>query len=456
MRDNEIVITWAGGIPPVHPALLARPEVRAALASHDIGVLFRVLRENGWTQRTIGAAVGMHQSEVSEILHGRRVQRYRVLARIADGLGIPRELMNLGPAEGGGAYAGGGTVTDRTAEVDAEMRRRALLAAATAAFAAQPGGRDGELAELPDPLPVPPPSRILQLHVAKVRELTRQLRGTSRASGSDPQVSSTAAAWATQLLDSPGAEPVQRALRRTVAELHIHAGYAAFDAGLADRTLHHYSRALWLATETRDAYLQATALNYAGLAIVEDGHPNEGLKLLQLGGAIAGSIPSDDHRGPGSRAVLRACALAYSATALARMGDPDGAQAELAKARELWQPTPTNAHGDLDGVAARLELDHGRLDAAELCAAASVRRWGSSHGERARILSGILLATIHLRAGESDGVGLAHGAITGAMTLSSVRARQHLHALAAALEGRPGSDARELARTARQVASTRA
>jgi hypothetical protein len=68
VQDSDQVIRWAGGTPPVHPALLARPEVRAALAAHDIGTVFRVLNEYGWTQRAIGAAAGIRQSEVSEIL----------------------------------------------------------------------------------------------------------------------------------------------------------------------------------------------------------------------------------------------------------------------------------------------------------------------------------------------------------------------------------------------------
>lgn len=81
---------------------------------------------------------------------------------------------------------------------------------------------------------------------------------------------------------------------------------------------------------------------------------------------------------------------------------------------------------------------------------------GGRHSQRARTLSGILLATIHVRAGEPDGLGLAHGAITGVMRLSSVRARQHLAPLAAALEARLGTDADDLARTARHLATTRA
>lgn len=256
--------------------MLARPEVRAPLAGHDIGALFRVLREHGWTQREIARATGMPQSSVSEIVKGRRVIGYRLLVRIADGLVIPRELMGLG-ADEGSAYAGGVTVT----ELGEEMRRRALLAAAAGiAIAGRPLQNLGELVPLPGP--VPPPSQILPVHVAKMRDLTQQLRRAGRAYGSDPGVSSAAAEWASRLLSVPGAEPTTRALRTAVAELHIHAGWAAFDAGLYDRTMHHYHRGLELATELNDAYLQAIALSYAGLATEEHGHPNDGLKVLQI------------------------------------------------------------------------------------------------------------------------------------------------------------------------------
>ena len=42
-----------------------------------------------------------------------------------------------------------------------------------------------------------------------------------------------------------------------VAELHVHAGWASSDAGLYDRAMVHYARAMELATEAGDAYLQA-------------------------------------------------------------------------------------------------------------------------------------------------------------------------------------------------------
>jgi tetratricopeptide (TPR) repeat protein len=374
-----------------------------------------------------------------------------VLVRIAEGLGVPRELMGLSF----GAYSG--EVEDLPEEVVAAIRRRALLAAAGIALVGEPVLGLGELSLLPSPLPVPLPSRVLGLHVVKVRELTRRLCNAGRAWGADPYVSSAAAEWASGLLDVPGDDAVRQALTSAVAELHVQTGWDAFDAGPYDRALHHYQQGLELATQAGDAYCQTLALNYAGLANMEHGHPDDGLKMLQISQVKSRDIAPDDERafGEGCRAALQACARADSATALAQLGYPGAADAALAQARETWQPTPAVPAGDLDGVAAQLEMERGRLDAAQEFATASARLWEQRGGQRGRTVAGVLLATVHVRAGESDGPQLAHEAITGAMKLSSVRTRRRLQPLAAALDVRPSSDHRDLARTARHVATTR-
>jgi hypothetical protein len=107
----------------------------------------------------------------------------------------------------------------------------------------------------------------------------------------------------------------------------------------------------------------------------------------------------------------------------------------------------------MDRPAARLEIERGRLDIAESLAAASVQRWEGG-SQLSRTLSGIMLATIHVKAGEPSGLTLAHRAITSVTKLSSVRVRTHLEPLAEALQARPGSDAQELARMTRQVATS--
>jgi transcriptional regulator with XRE-family HTH domain len=68
---------------------------RIALATHRIGDVFGLLQRWGLSQRRIAARSGLHVSEVTEILAGRRVHSYEVLVRIADGLDIPRGLMGL-------------------------------------------------------------------------------------------------------------------------------------------------------------------------------------------------------------------------------------------------------------------------------------------------------------------------------------------------------------------------
>jgi len=451
-------------VSPVDPALYRRDDVRPVLAERDIAALYRVLKDVGVTQRQIAELTGQSQSEVSEILAGRKVLSYDLLVRIAEGFHVPRELMGLSYGEPG-AYGGQGTVADPPQGVDTEMLRRRLIELGAGLALGAPAAKLAPLLkrlELPDPSPVPLPSQLGAVHVAKVRDLTRRLGDARRVYGPDPEVSGAAAAWGRRLLDVPGTDAVRKALMVAVAELHIEAGWEAFDAGLYDRAICHYGRALQLATETGDAYCQAVALNRAGLATVEYGDPNEGLKLLQVGTVTALGIPADEPRpvvvGGSGRAAVQAIALADSATALSCLDYPEAARAAdtaLAKSRELWQPHPDQPNGDLDRPAACLELDRDRLDTAQPFAAASVRRWegvsqvGHTH-------SGVLLATIHVRAGEPDGLRMAHSAVTAAARLTSVRVCRRLEPLAAALEARPGSDYRELARMARQVAATRA
>ena len=184
---------------------------------------------------------------------------------------------------------------------------------------------------------------------------------------------------------------------------------------------------------------------------MEHGHPNDGLKMLQLGSVKSWDMAADHDR----RDVVRACVLADSVPALVALGKADAASTGLAKSRQVWTPTRTDPWGDPDGVGARLELARGRLDAAEPFAVASMRRWeGGCQVNRTQ--SAIVLATIHVRAGEQRGLQFAHSAVAAAGKLTSVRVRRRLEPLADALEARPGSDYRELARMTRQVAAIRA
>lgn len=79
-----------------------RTETRQLLAERDIAALFRLAQRYGSvSQARIAAAVGISQSRVNEIIHGRRgVVNLDVLLRIAEGLNMPdgaRMTMGLAP-----------------------------------------------------------------------------------------------------------------------------------------------------------------------------------------------------------------------------------------------------------------------------------------------------------------------------------------------------------------------
>jgi hypothetical protein len=115
----------------------------------------------------------------------------------------------------------------------------------------------------------------------------------------------------------------------------------------------------------------------------------------------------------------------------------------------------TGPYGDLDRPAALVALRRGRLDVAESFAVASVGRW-KGISPVGHTFSGIVLATVHVRAGEPDGLPLAHSVITAVTKLSSFWARKRLEPLVTALETRPGRDEQDLARMARQIIPARA
>ena len=74
--------------------------MRRALATRDIATVFRLLQRYGVSQRRIAAFTGQSQSEISEILGGRRVVSYEVLVRIAEGLDVPRGHLGLAHDDG--------------------------------------------------------------------------------------------------------------------------------------------------------------------------------------------------------------------------------------------------------------------------------------------------------------------------------------------------------------------
>ncbi|MGH3826356.1 MAG: helix-turn-helix domain-containing protein [Pseudonocardiaceae bacterium] len=419
------------------PEFFAHDAMRAALAARDIGTVYRLLGRQGVSQRQIAQLTGQSQSEVSEIRQGRRVRDVLLLERIADGLGVPRAWMGLGYGELAQAPSVG-------KEVDGPVKRRTLVAiTSTAAF----GQAFVGLPELALPTGQALPSRLEMVHVHTVVTVTERWRGVVRYYGGQAEVFSFVATFYTRLMQVPGTDEVKARLAAALAELHTEAGWACYDSGLDGAG--HFTRALRLAGTARDTYGIANAAFHAGMTLVRTGHPNDALKLLQLGGF---QLCANDPRVP----TLTARLARTSAAAYAAMGGVDEAARCLAEAGEGWEPRDAFERAGADFMTAGVHRDLGQLDAAEPFAASAVRAYAEGHYRRGHTVAELLLAEIQVRTGKPRGLTLAHHAIDKVSTLQSVAARREwLTPLATALEARPGTDTQELARAAQQVAATR-
>jgi transcriptional regulator with XRE-family HTH domain len=79
----------------VSPSIWQDRVAQRALAERDVAGLFRILQGHGLSQRQIADLTDQHQSEINDILGGRKVTSVEVLERIADGLAIPRQCLGL-------------------------------------------------------------------------------------------------------------------------------------------------------------------------------------------------------------------------------------------------------------------------------------------------------------------------------------------------------------------------
>jgi len=338
--------------PPIDAVLYRRDDVCPVLAEHDITALYRVLKDAGVTQRQIAELTGQSQSEVSEILKGRRVLSYDLLVRIAEGLGIPRELMGLSYGEHS-AY-GGEVEVIVSGEVGEDVQRRDVLAAGfLATFGSVPS-----FVALPDrsaaPREIPLPSRLGASDVAEVRNTTAQLRITAQQCGGQARAASATATHYRRLTAVPATEQVAHSLGSALAELDELAGWCCFDSGLDRHARWHYRTAVDLARRVGDDYRAASALRCAGLVDARRDRPDDAMKLYQIAGVKLAGSDSD----------LDAWLHAVSAGALADMGHEQAAD-HLARAQDGWSATEAVERADQNYQAALVHVRLGRLDLAE-------------------------------------------------------------------------------------------
>ncbi|MGH3971844.1 MAG: helix-turn-helix domain-containing protein [Pseudonocardiaceae bacterium] len=408
--------------------------MRCVLAVRDIARIFQLLQRHNFTQRQVADLTGISQSQVCEIMKGRRVQAYDVLVRICEGLGIPRGYMGL-------AYDD--EVEPQPEEVDEDMKRRALMAAGTIALFGYPVL--GELLHIPvrPHTPTPLPSRLAAADVTAIRSLTESLRTVARTYGGCAKMMTGIATRSLPLMSVPASDQVHADMASALANLHNMVGWTCVDSGFHDHARACFGTAMELAKTANDSREMASAFLHAGIQMHDSGALNDSLKAFQLG-----LMGTEDE-------VSIAWLHAETAWPYAQMGRTDQALTAMKKGREQPLTDPFEV-AEMDYLTSCVYSTLGQLDTAEAFAVSSVRKWEAEGvSRRDSVEADIVLATLHATTGEPDTAVLARKAITGVAGLQSFRARQvKLLPLAQALEARPRAEFRELAFHARRVANS--
>jgi transcriptional regulator with XRE-family HTH domain len=273
----------------VDPAMWRRPDMRAALAARDIATVFRLLQRVGVSQRRIAALTGQSQSEISEILGGRHVVSYDVLARIADGLGVPRGQLGLAYDDGTAHFIGapeGGAPADPPPDEEDSRRLLARLTELTV------GGGTVDPQVWSQPFAVawaPAPVQVGRADVDRLVEITEQLRALDHGYGGGACRDAVLAqvAWTQQLLRAQVAEDAVRPLHLAIADLHNLAGWTSFDIGIVGPARRHFARALEHARFVDEPSLVAKVLYCLGRLHLHHGWGGQALRLFQLGQVAA-------------------------------------------------------------------------------------------------------------------------------------------------------------------------
>ena len=361
------------------------------------------LHQRGFSQTRIAALTGQNQSEVSAILtHGRQVNAYDVLARIADGLSIPRGLMGL-------AYTTVlGLDTDDVTTEDRDVKRRDFMGiAAKITMGATLATAD--LAILAAPVTAGPvPNHIGPTDVRQVEVMTAALdaRRTVSGGGSCREAVVGYLNWAVELRRSTMTDEVRRELNRALADLESLAGHSSYDMMLHSSAQRFHLRSVHSATQADDPARVAHALDRLGQVHWEFGHYGDALHMFQLA-----TRPARD----ANSTRLAAAIWQHEAMVYARQGDIREAETALNRAADdhaLAEPDPptwlalTYPEGEDHGTAALVYSDLARSTVS--CAQQavdhvvnSIRLTDPDHSQRLLLRQGVLALNAY-RSGETE------------------------------------------------------
>ena len=450
-------IIGSGGS-PVTPDVWNDRVMRDALANRNISEVYKQLRRHGVSQRQIAASTGQSQSEVSEILKGRQVMAYDVLARIADGLGIPRGYMGLA-YDGATQLRVANSTSDSQAEEDESVKRRKFLshAAAVTMGAAVFGAEESTW--VPANAQTPAPARIGMTDVQQIQAATKALRDLDYRYGGGTCRDAVVAqlSWAQQLLEATATDQVRRKLFVSLADMHSLAGWTSFDTGLLDPARGHFGKALEFAKQAEDDSLVASVLYRMGRVYLHHQEPNEALKLFQLGQIAAQESGS---------ALTVAVLCANEAWAYGMLNKPDQVQKMVGRTKDEFARADVNdapdwvrffTENDLHGMIGSANDALAVFDADRYApiAVAETIKCNEAYGadmQRTHVFGLSLQATNHIRAGDlQQGIKVGRNALAIGEKVKSVRVADRLRPLELeAGRHRMNSDARDLAEEIRR------
>ncbi|WP_143174314.1 helix-turn-helix domain-containing protein [Streptoalloteichus hindustanus] len=409
--------------------------MRAALARHDIGRVYRLLGAAGVSQRRIASMTGQNQSEISEVVSGRQVQAYAVLARIADGLGVPRGYMGLAYSDTAARRWSVSPVPHGTKDDDLMERRGFLGLVSKIVMGASLTSSELDLLAVA-PGHTPAPDRVGAAEVDQVKSLTAALRAydVAHGGGSCRDAILAHTQWAESLLHAcPDA--LRPRLLSAVAETKTLAGWTAHDLGLAGEARRYLGQAVRDTQEAGDPAHTAIVLHHLGRVPLDNGDPVEALKFFQLG-----QIAAQDSRSGLAVAFL----LANEAVAYAHQNDARQAVTALRRAEDEFAHTrhrdehPGFArffdHAALQTAAARVHSQLGLSDEQHRAEAIIRLRRAvvdipADHA-RQRAFNLAWLATCLIAEGEyAAGVELGRQAVEAVRDVASTRLREQLKLL---------------------------
>lgn len=435
----------------VAPWVWEQRDMRVALAERNLKTVYERLQRVGVSQRKIARLTGQSASEVYEVLKGRQVMAYDVLARIADGLGVPRGYLGLAYDESTETALDLATAVCTPHADEREEVRRLLSHAANVTM----GAAVHEVARWWQPLDrqvAPAPERVGLCDVEHLEALTAAMRAIDYRHGGGACRDAVAAQvrWAQQLLGGSCSDDTRNRLHVALADLHNLAGWTSFDVGMYSVARIHYARALEQAKHVEDFSLVANVLYRMGRLHLHRSMHRDALRFFQLG-----QIAAQDS----GCSVTVAMLCANEAVAYALLGDHTQslrsigrAQDEFARADHASAPSWVRFFGTADlhasiGVAAACQPDVAETEletAIEHLTHALAAR--GSEMARSRTFELTALAVAHLKAGNRDcGLQIGRDAVATAASVRSVRTLDRLEPLQTAAGEHGDADLQDLA-----------